>query len=64
MPNVTTATSATKHTGKKKVNSLAAGRLKDSVAPLLLVAAFVVSGIIFGLMWMTSGDEFSKVNER
>lgn len=64
MPNVTTATSATKRPGKKKVNSLAAGRLKEAVAPLLLVGAFVVSGIIFGLMWMTSGDEFSKVNER
>lgn len=61
---MTTATTSPSKASEKKVNTLAAGRLSKQTNYLMLIGSFVVSAIIFGLIWMTSDKPFLSVNER
>ena len=60
---MSTAT-ATSTPTKQPTNSLTAGHLGKYTPALVAIAAFAVSAVIFGLLWLISGDPFLKVVER
>lgn len=60
---MSTATASSTSTQQPK-SSLTAGHLNKAAPALVALAAFAVSGIIFGLLWLMSGDPFLTVVER
>ena len=61
----TATTASSKKTESRPVkNSLTAGQLPGGTPALIAIGAFVVSGLIFGLFWLMSGDPFVNVVER
>lgn len=60
----TTATPTPAATSRKPKNALTAGRLPKWAPAAVLIASFAISGLIFGTVWMLSGEPFSVTNER
>lgn len=61
-----TTVTQTKSTGQKKPahNVLTAGQLRQWQSTLILIGSFVVSGVLFLLLWLASGEPFYTVVER